>query len=312
MKILTLKHKYRYFEEDLEYVFQDTGATAIRNISVSVVQNGNTIHEETVALPLNGYYSGSIDIERTPFDTGSYSLVVDGVSEDFVVDYRSVLISKGLQELLIGFEQINVYDELASHQADGSCKVTFQNIRPDSNIVVVHNGEDLIQYSDYYLDYRNGRLIFADAVSATDDIHVSYQFSLFGEDTYASFLDLALDEMNAQPPATSFGFDRAPRVFDPPMVMKAYAKCLARLLLDMSFWNNTLIFPEPTSVKSSLQSFYQSALTEYSELKKTTKGLRMVSPRGISSMKIGIPRVIDGVNYKNWTVGSIAQLGGTT
>jgi hypothetical protein len=306
MKILTLKDKYRYFETKLDYVFQDTGATAIRDIVVQAKQGSTVKHEETVSLPSSGDYSGSIDIERSAFGTGKHTLLVDGEEQAFVIDYRAVLIEKGLQELLAGFEKINVYDELAVYQADGSSRVTFTNLRPDSNITVLKNGADLTLHSDYYLDYSEGKVVFKQTILNTDDINVSYQFSLFGEDTYASFLDLALDEMNAQPPATGYNFENAPRVFDPPMVIRAYSKCLARLLLDMSFWNNSLIFPEPTSLKSSLQSFYQSAIQEYNELKKSTKGLRMVSPRGISSMKIGMPRVIDGINYKAYTVGAMA------
>jgi len=313
VKILTLKDKYRYFETDLEYIYQDSGITEETDVNISVKNSqGDTLYSETKIMPKTGYIGGKIRINRDNFIVGSYILVVDTELKEFVVDYRAVLIEKGLSELLTGFEHIDVYDEIGVQVPINMCNFTFKNWVPDTTkLRVLKNGEDLEVYKDIYIDFDNGRLhLKNNSILDTDDINVTYQFSIFGEDTYASFLDLALDELNSSAPATAYDFESAPRVFDPAMVMRAYSKCLGRLLLDLSFWNNTLIFPEPTALKSTIQAMYQAALTEFQELKKSAKGLRMVRPRGISSQKIGMPVMLDGVNYKNWTIASIAQISG--
>ncbi|MFA5759824.1 MAG: hypothetical protein WC942_10780, partial [Clostridia bacterium] len=255
--MLILSNTYTYFESSLSFIYQDLSITEEDSLTATVKQNGSTIATLSFLVNESGMGTGSFDITRDDYSVGNYSIEVGEDSKDFVVDYRAYLIQNGLTPLLQSFMNISVNDETGiNFTEDGKdvSRFSFGNwVYNYSKFLFRKNNEDISPFGDLLIDFENGKLYLKyDNFHITDDISSSYKFRLIDETTLASCLEFALNAVNAQPPLTSYSFETAPRIFDAPLILRAYICAIQKLLLDIEFWDNRLIFPEPTGLRSTL------------------------------------------------------------
>jgi len=314
---LLLEHTYVYIGDKLNVVFYDTAKpSTVITFSVSPQNSNNICDGWTVTTDENGYIYTSCDITQSIYSQlGTvYTLTATGgtvsKSADFKVDYSGVLIARGMETLLQAFQNVPVYDEPAVIRALDSVTYATYTYKPwttDTQFLLFRREtEDLTLFEDVFPDFINGRVLIKTSYQVGDDYYGTYKFRFFSEDEWYSYLQLSLDEINGLRPVTSFDFNSMPNYYDAALIIGAYRKCLMRLLTDIEFWNSRLIFPEPTGLRGTLQSLLTSATTEYLELKKTAKRRGLVKPVGLTSYKATVPRLIDGLNYRLYTLASIS------
>lgn len=318
MRYLTLKNNYLYFGDTLIYRVVDI-ENKEEDIIIDILdQKGSTIISNVGKTNTQGIYEGTCTIQKNPFNTGIYTLKVtigsDSIEKKFCVDYKGYLIVTGLYTLLQGFLNIPVYNEIGSPYKEGSnnyLKFTFGNWSYDiDNLQFRGNDKELKLFEEIVPNLETGTaLINISNYIETYEIFSTYKFKFFQETEFASFLELSLDEINAIPPVTSYNWNNAPRIFDPYLVGRTYTYVLRKILLDMEFWNNRLIFPEPTGLRSTLNTLLSDANNELRDMKTKIKGRWMVQPQGITSFKMGIPYLLNGWNFRYFTIASITGPG---
>jgi len=314
---LILKHKFVYFGDKLEWIYIDVDKPNT-NVKFEIKDSGGNI-KDTINSTTNNYgiVECSKNITKEYLPTGLYYLVStcngNSLFESFEVSYAGVLIAKGLETLLQGFQKIPVYDEVGINFTENNLKLarfTYSNWIYGEKTYFRGNNNDFNLYTDIYPLYNQGIAILKNQnIDITEDVYASYKFPFFNEIQFFSYLKLALDEINATPPVTEYSFDNYPVAFDSFLVMKAYTYCLKQLLLDIEFWNNRVIFPEPPGIRGTLNTLLSSAQTELNTLKTQVKGRWLVSPASISSYRITVPYTIDNINYRLYTIASITGLG---
>lgn len=312
-----LKHSYLYWGDNLEIVFYDTDKPSTE-ITFKTYPKGFTdaYNTFTATTDATGYLTTTSELAKATYQekVGVYTVTATGGSSDqtvqFMIDYRGVLINRGLDTLLQGFQTVPVYDEPAIIRTESNntyATYTYAPWKEGTKHLTFHkNNSDLTLFTDVFPDYTNGRALIKGTYVDGDDYFGSYQFKFFGESEWANYLQLTLDELNGLKPVTSFNFNSAPNYYDPALVMGTYRKSLQRLLLSMEFWNSRLIFPEPAGLRGTLTSLLASVTTEYAELRKSAKRRGLVSPVGITSYKATVPRKIDNLNYKMYSLASIS------
>jgi len=314
---LNLNHKFVYYGDTLEWLYLDLENPnkevifEIRDSSNNLKFSINTNTDE------NGITTSSKLIDKDGFNVGLYYLTANcngkTTSEVFEVSYAGVLIAKGLETLLQGFQKIPVYDELGINYEEDGLKLvrfTYGNWIYSEKTFFRGNSRDFNLYKEIYPLYSKGIAYIKDSnIDITEDVFATYKFSFFNETQFYSYLRLALDEINSQPPVTEFKFEELPQAFDAFLVMRAYTYCLKQALLDIEFWNNRVIFPEPPGIRGTLNTLLSQASQEASTMKGQVKGRWMLKPVGISSFRITVPYSIDNVNYRYYTVASLTGLG---
>ncbi len=318
MRYLILKNTYIYFGDTLTYRVVDTD-NPNKDIIITILnQNNGIIDTSTGETDTHGIYEGTYPIQKNPFTTGIYTLKITIGSTDiekkFCIDYKGYLIVAGLYPLLQGFLNIPVYNEIGLPYKEGSnnyLKFTFSDWSYDtSNLQFRSSDKELKVFDEIVPDLEMGKaLVNLSNYIETYEIFSTYRFKFFKENEFADFLELSLDEINSIPPVTSFNWETAPRIFDPYLVGRAYTYILKKVLLDMEFWNNRLIFPEPTGLRGTLNTLLSDANNELRDMKAGIKGRWMVHPQGITGFKIGVPHLITGWNFRYYTIASIAGPG---
>ena len=312
-----LKHSYIYWGDDLEITYYDTTKPSTEITFKTYPKGFDTAYDTfTVTTDSTGYLTTTQGVDRTTYQEkmGVYTLRATGGSEErsvqFMIDYRGVLINRGLDTLLQGFQAVPVYDEPAIIRTENSNTYATYTYAPwkegITHLTFRKNDSDLTLFTDVFPDYVNGRALIKGAYVTGDDYFGSYQFKFFEESEWGNYLQLSLDELNGLKPVTSYNFNGAPNYYDPALVMGAYRKSLQRLLLSMEFWNSRLVFPEPTGLRGTLTSLLTGATAEFMELRKSAKRRGLVSPVGITSYKATIPRLIDNINMRMYTLASLS------
>jgi hypothetical protein len=307
METILLDHKYYNYGESITITYINsalTSATA-ETILIKRYSDSVTVFTGTITTDTHGVGSIVIPVVSGTFAAGTtYQVVINSLTDIFRVSYVANLIAGGLDSLLPGFINIPVYSEVGNYKGDGYYQFTFDEWIADiDHIQIRKNNVDLIAYTDYYPDYKGK--VYIPNYEAGYEYLASYRFRLFSEADWGDFLQLALDEINACAPMTNFTFISAPTSFDPFLTMRAYIFTLQRILLDIEFWNNRLVFPEPSGLRGTLNTLLVQAIADAKDMKKEAKNRRFLIPKGITSFKISMPYSLSGSNFKQYTVGSI-------
>jgi len=314
---LDLNHRFVYYGDTLEWIYLDL-ENPNTSITFEIRDSSNNLKSSiTTNTDVNGIATSSKLINKDELGVGLYYLIANcngkTTSEMFEVSYAGVLIAKGLETLLQGFQKIPVYDELGVCYEEGGLKLarfTYGNWIYNEKTFFRGNDKDFNLYTEIYPLYSKGIVYIKDPnIDITEDIFATYSFPFFSETQFYSYLQLALDEINSQPPITDFKFEDLPQAFDAFLTMKAYTYCLKQALLDIEFWNNRVIFPEPPGIRGTLNSLLTQASQDATTMKGQIKGRWVLNPVGVSSFKINVPYSIDNVNYRYYTVASLTGPG---
>jgi len=218
--------------------------------------------------------------------------------------YVDDLINLYLTPTIKYFQELAVYNELAQVTTSGMnvFDLAFQNLRTDLPYQVKKNNVLLSTTGDYNMDFVNGQIILTSAVVAGDEVRADYRFQYFPTVDLENWIELAVQELNGIKPISAYDIDSAPKEWGPAFVLRTYMRCLDRILLEINTWKARLIWPDPAGFSAYLQTMRTSAKTEFDNYAKHLKRRAMIAPVGVSSGKYYTQNLIDGVNWRNYTI----------
>ena len=315
MHYIIAKQKFVWHGEELDYYYANSDGSGLA-VTLGIYDSAGTLKtsfEETADA--NGVITGSVPITTAlPYSATPYYIGTSTVTDSFHIDYRGQLINQGLSYMIDSFQNIPVYNEPAEivSPESGISEATFAFKNwawgKQSDMLFRMENEDIKLFEDVYPDFREGRLrILNEEFAAGYDITATYKFSFFDEEMIGAAMQVGLGFINSYPPVTHYDFSNMPDTFDAYLTMFAYRECLKRLLLDIEFWNNRLIFPEVSGLRGTINSLLATANTELTELQRRAKYRGLLKPLGLSSHKISGQRpVMDGVNFRMYVLPGIA------
>ena len=316
---LQLGKRYCWWDGTIPYYFRGDAETAI-DVYVfayadTVKSSDTAITHTTATTDANGDYSGEISVlKATYISAGNYVLRVsqDGTDydEQFIIGYQGYL-SYYITDQLESFQQVMVYGERGNVRVaeDGSdeydqFRYAFSNWNRDvSPDLMLSNSSGIMQaHEDLYVDYAAGE-VYVPHVDGDDapELEVNYAFRYFSEDYIGRCIDLVVDRLNAQKPVTSYTVDSAPREWDYTIIAGVLKECYKKVLLDVQFWKNFLIYADARQMQSMVTTLLNMAATDFGEgLKLKRRG--EVMPQIVASYKHKVPIQIDGSNWKRYTI----------
>lgn len=309
---IVLQYRYVYFGDTLGYTFTNSDLSSATSVAIVITNSaGTAIVSKSINTNVYGIATDSLIIAQTAYPYDIYTITAtqgsNVVSATFKVGYEGSLLSNGIDQLLKGFLEIPVYDEVGIPLQDNIIKYTFGNWVYDTDKIQVRkNNEYTIVNQTVYPDTIKGQITTKAAYLLGDDYIASYRFRFFTEIDLGVFLGLSLNEINSTPPVTYYTLDSVPTMFNSLLVLKTYVYCLKKALLDIEFWNNRLIFPEPTGIRGTLNALFTSAIGESALMMKSLKSRRLLRPVGITSYRISTPYVLSGSNFQHYTVAALA------
>jgi len=155
------------------------------------------------------------------------------------------------------FRQLKVQREQVT-PGDNPRQSTWRPWLPTAPIDAVYNGLHAGEYpSAGTLTLTNqvtGEFEYSPELEDGDTLYISYYFDYFPTPVLEAFIDQSVDLINAGEPATSYTINNAPAIWDGAIVEQVYQLCLEKLILDDLLWVPRLIFADPESVVSQLES----------------------------------------------------------
>jgi len=151
--------------------------------------------------------------------------------------------------------------------------LAYNNWNKDPRPIVRVNNQ--ITDDGWWVDW-NGRVYFDGLMAPEDSINACYNFSYFSEEEILAFLDLGLQIMNSQPPASVLhgSLTTMPVEWNAPVLLYAAITALKRLIFGLNFQEKMIIFGEPESARQAIASFqqlYQEYQTLWNEVAKNAK-----------------------------------------
>lgn len=220
------------------------------------------------------------------------------------MSYHDTLIEEGLEPLLHEFRNLPVHDEPAVLNS-GRTEARFGYQHWNSGIsapeFIKNESTWLTESTDYRANYEKGKIDMISSLVAGDEVTGTYRFKYFTDTDWTHFIDIALKEMNAKKPATSYTIESMPLDWDPFIIMRAYQLSLKRLMLDSILWSTRLIFADPAMMNTMVYNLYLQATDEVKGL-ITVKRRGEVAPKTVSSYKRSIPRKVTGINWRSYTL----------
>jgi hypothetical protein len=127
----------------------------------------------------------------------------------------------------------------------------------------------------WFVDW-NGRIYFDGLMAPEDSVNVTYNFAYFKDEEILSFLNLGLQIMNSQPPASIYysSLDTMPGEWNAPVILYAAITALKRLIFGLNFQEKMIIFGEPDQARQAISTFqqlYQDYSTLWAETAKNAK-----------------------------------------
>lgn len=268
-----------------------TGAT-IDTFTMTTDSNGIATTERSVSWgTVVGTYIGKVTIGATEY------------SDNMTYSYKEVLINHGLSTLFDLFQNLEVRDEIGVLNSDRSqARFTYKNWQRKYTPQFFKNDNTFLTlWTDIDVDHEAG-IAYPGTTVQGDEISAQYRFKYFTDGYWGDILDLAITMGNALKPHTSYSINEAPAEWDDLLVMYSYIKSLEKLLLDLNLWRTRLIFPDPAVMYNTLTNLLAAARAEIIEIKKQTKRRGDTSPRIVTSYKQSVPRSINGVNWRSYSI----------
>lgn len=99
-----------------------------------------------------------------------------------------------------------------------------------------------------------GKFDVSPSLDRGETLYITYQFDYFPDPILSSLIDISVDILNAAEPGTNYNLSSAPAKWDGAIAEQAYVLALEKLILDDLLWKTRLIFADPDSVVSQLES----------------------------------------------------------
>lgn len=235
-----------------------------------------------------------------------------------------------VNDLLEAFIHIPVYNEVGIPKESTVGKrdlITFAYDDWNTDFrfwVFLNRGQrELKSGTDYTLDATKGEIgLITTAGSSSffksdgdtegelpvgQQIEASYHFRYFTDEMILCFMQLGLDHINNRRPVTSFpSVDVAPAEFHGAMIMYAYYRALAKVLLDNQIWNNHLIWASNHEFRNAMHSqviqLKDESWREWELEAKFAKSRGFVKPRGVTGGRFATQQRVTGGNFQNFTI----------
>jgi hypothetical protein len=162
---------------------------------------------------------------------------------------QEVLTAKTESELMVGLyymikstQEIPVENEMAKISSNGlKAKFTFKRWNIFCDRIRVYRNNEIIT-AGYTIDHEAGEVIFDDAISEFDTITADYNFQWFTGEEMATFLHLAVNEINLVPPGSGRALANAPQTWYPAIVYGAAINAYRRLIHDLSYQQPRIVY----------------------------------------------------------------------
>lgn len=226
--------------------------------------------------------------------------------------------------LLEGFQHIPVYSEVGIPKESTTGKRTLVTFSYDDWndsyrywLYLNNSQRELKEGTDFTLDKDKGEiglLTTGDSKFAADgelpvgqQIEANYHFKYFTDEQILIFLEIGLNFLNMQRPVTTYAdIDASPAEFYGALIIHAYYRALAKILMDNQLWNNHLIWATNADFKNQFHGqVYQlkeEAWREWADQKKMAKPRSFASPRGVHSGKFATQQRVTESNFQNFTI----------
>lgn len=217
----------------------------------------------------SGQYAFTWDIPTTA-TTGMYNITltyiyetIDGpetgtLSENFVVgeyingtaiNIRSLAMRRYLESLIGYSQRIRVDDEIVRlNKARNLGELSFPRWNQPAGAKVYLNGE--LKESGYTIDYLNGKIAFAQALSEYDEVTCSYNFRWFKDDELDNFVEQGVNYYNVFPPFTYETIHNFTFVWAPAIFYSAAVDAIRR-------WMTDILFQEPAKIFGGMERAQQ-------------------------------------------------------
>jgi len=226
-------------------------------------------------------------------------------TDDFTVAYTAYLIDYYIYSQIREFMEIPVYNDVGIPNFNRKEFVfAYQNWIRSPIPQFIYQSSDTVNTSlAKDIDYSNGRILLLNAFPDTDELESNYSFAFFTEIDIANTIELVLNELNMQKPATDYTINTAPREWDNAIANGVLYYLLRRLYLALSLRNYAVIFENPSEIRNSVYNLITGYQTTFSETKKMSKRRGFIAPRAIVSGTELVPHKVDATNWRVYTRG---------
>lgn len=201
-----------------------------------------------------------------------------GTPTGATLSQRKIELVVALESYIGCAQRIPVYNELARRNKD---RDRFQLTWPRwnlSNHEIRLNGD--IVDDGFSLNFDTGTVVFTAPRIRTDTIHATYNFRFFTQVDELRFLNDALNQINLEPPGSSFTLDNLPEQYVGVLMRGAAKNAIQALLFCLQFQEIQTIFggaDRAQQITSSFQALKENHEKEFERDKKTIK--KAVYPR---------------------------------
>jgi len=186
------------------------------------------------------------------------------------------LIDTMLNSRIERFRLLQVHSEMIQPRNSSTFYTCWANVQPAAPFDVHYNS--LLANSHpaapaiTLVDASSGEFSSTFPIGTGDQVYITYVFDYFPDPILLGIYKQAMDMVNAYDPATNFKIQQAPQNWDGVITEMAYIICLEKLILDVTLWKSRLIFSEPDTMVSNLESALSGARdrapTMIAEMKK--------------------------------------------
>lgn len=231
-------------------------------------------YEIPLTMPVDAYtviITGTV--LGTPTAMSIYLQVVEaGVSTPASASQHAAELVAALDRYIGCALRIPVYNEVARRNKN---RDVFQFTWPRWNLanhIIKLNNEPI--EDGYTINLDTGTVTFAAPLHPTDKVSASYNFRFFSNMDMLGFISDAIDQINIEPPQSSYTVNTFPTQFVGVMLHGAAKNAIQRLLFCLTMQEPQTIFGGPEAAKnaiSTFQSLKENHEKEFAADKKTLK-----------------------------------------
>lgn len=206
----------------------------------------------------------------------------------------------------LGFiQKIPTHNEVGVVDKDRrTIRFIYENWLDTFPVIVRKNRSQILTVTtDYTVDYPTGVITLTQDLAPGDEIEADKFFRYFTDQTMADLIELTLRDLNSRKPATAFTIDSAPLEWDGALVLGTLLKLYRILMMDFNLWRPYLIWVDPNFFRDFLTNLIATLSAEFNTLATLAKRRGLVAPAGVSSGKYATSQVVDGTNFRIFSLG---------
>lgn len=155
------------------------------------------------------------------------------------------------------FRQLKVHGEQINYGENALQSIWYPwladaPISAERNSLIV--GEDPQAGTLSVIDAKFGKFNVSPALQRGETLYITYLFDYFPDTVVSALIDISVDIINAVEPGTNYHLEGAPEKWNGAIAEQVYVLALEKLIFDDLLWKSRLVFADPDSVVSQLES----------------------------------------------------------